>query len=292
MSGLNIMEPEGFVEVCPGEIKPEDKRMEKMDGKEFLPKLPATFLVLGSCGSGKSSCLWSMMTKGYVFGDKKKKSIFDEMLIYLGTLDAKSSFEKFPCDNKLILTEFEPISFKEYQDDLQEHQQQRLDKGKSMLNTAVIFDDFFGANLFKKSKVGDAPPIEKLALTSRHLSNASIFYLSQAYKQSGFTSPSIRANLTTIILYKMPINETRKIFEEYAENYEVDELQHHYDMVMAEKPYSFIVWDRRRDMSKDRWTKGFTTPLPPSAKTKMLEKMRNGAVSGMEMKREESSDEE
>jgi hypothetical protein len=124
----------------------------------------------------------------------------------------------------------------------------------------------FGANLMKKSKVGDASPIEKLALTSRHESNATIFYCSQAYKNSGFASPAVRANITTIILYKMARNEVRKIAEEYCENYEIDEFIDHYDRAIAKKPYNFLVWDRRRDMSKDRWTEGFTTPLPPSRK--------------------------
>jgi len=256
----------GFVEVMPSEVKPKDKKMDKLDAK-FLPALPATFLILGQCGSGKSSCLWSLMSKGYVYGETKKKSIFHELLVYLGTLDSKPSFEKMPVENKLILTEFDPIVFDEYCDDLKEHQMERLEKNKPMLNTAIIFDDFFGASLMRKSKVGSAAPVEKLCLTSRHEQNSSIFYCSQAYKNSGFTSPAVRANITTIILYKMARNEVRKIAEEYAEQYDVDEFIEHYDRAMARRPYNFLVWDRRRSMDKDRWTEGFTTPLPPSRKT-------------------------
>ena len=144
---------------------------------------------------------------------------------------------------------------------------ERLEKNKPMLNTAIIFDDFFGAALMRKSKVGSAAPVEKLCLTSRHEQNSSIFYCSQAYKNSGFTSPAVRANITTIILYKMARNEVRKIAEEYAEQYDVDEFIEHYDRAMARRPYNFLVWDRRRSMDKDRWTEGFTTPLPPSRKT-------------------------
>ena len=256
---------ESFVEVMPSEIKPRDKRLDNLDYK-FLPDLPATFLILGQCGSGKSSCLWSLMTKGYVTGKTKKKSVFHEMLIYLGTLDGVDSFEKMPCDNKLILTEFEPETFDEYQEDLHKHQQERLEKNKPMLNTCVIFDDFAGENLMKKSKVGGAPPIQKLCLTSRHFSNASIFYLTQFYKATGFTSPGVRANITTLVVYKMARNEIRKIAEEYAEDYDVDEWCEIYDRYMSTKPYVFVVWDRRRDMSKGRWTFGFSKPFPPSRK--------------------------
>jgi len=281
------MDEDNFVEVMPSEVKPKDKRMEKMDGAEFLPSLPATFLVLGQCGSGKSSILWSLLTKGYVTGETKKKSIFDEMLIYLGTLDAKGSFEKLPCDNKLILTEFEPQSFNEYQDDLKTHQLERLEKGKSMLNSCIIFDDFAGANLMKKSKVGDAPPIQKLCLTSRHEANATIFYLSQFYKATGFTSPGVRANVTTLIVSKMPRNEIHKIAEEYSEDYEPDEWVQIYDRYMATKPYVFVVWDRRRPANAGRWSFGFTKPFPPSAKMTEFNKGK-----AMEMERAESSSDE
>jgi len=258
------MSDRDFIEVCPSEIKPRDKRFDKME-YEFLPALPATFLILGQCGSGKSSCLWSLMTKGYVYG-KKKKSVFDELLVFLGTLDSKSSFEKMPVENKLILTEFDPVVFDEYCDDLKKHQLEKLEEGKVPLNTAIIWDDYVGNNLMRKAKVGGAPPIEKLCLTSRHEQNATMFYCSQAYKNTGFTSPSVRANITTIILYKMARNEVRKIAEEYAESYEVDEFIDHYDRIIAKKPYNFLVWDRRRPMNRDRWTEGFTTPLPPSKK--------------------------
>lgn len=261
------MDEKDFIEVMPSEIKPKDKRFEKMELK-FLPDIPSTFLILGGCGSGKSSFLWSIMTKGYVYKSKtgKVKSLFHEMICFLGTQDAKESFEKMPIENKLILDDFDPVVFDEYQTDLKKHQLERLEKGKPMLNIALIFDDFAGANLMKKAKVNGAPPIEKLCLTSRHESNTTIFYCSQFYKNTGFTSPSVRANVTTIIVYKMAKNEVLKIAEEYSEQYGVEEWIEHYDKVMASRPFAFVTWDRRRPMNEDRWYEGFTKPFPPSKK--------------------------
>lgn len=262
------MNERGFIEVMPSEIKPKDKRLDKIEAK-FLPTLPATFLILGQCGSGKSSCLWSLMSKGYVYKSKKgkPKSVFHELLVYLGTLDSRASFEKMPVENIGIFTEFDPVIFDEYCEDLKRHQMEKLAKGQAPLNSCIIFDDFASTNLMKRAKVNGAPPIEKLCLTSRHEQNATIFYCSQFYKNTGFTSPAVRANLTTIILYKMPVNEVRKVAEEYAEMYEVDEFIELYDRVMASKPYAFLVWDRRRNLQKDRWSIGFSEPLPPSRKT-------------------------
>jgi hypothetical protein len=251
-------------EVIPSENKPVDKRIEKMD-KKFLPKLPATFYILGNCGSGKSSILWTLLTQGYVYG-KKDKSIFDEALIYLGTLDAREAFEKLPIKNKLILEEYDPITFEEYQNDLKQHQMEKLEKKQSPLNSVIIFDDFVGAGLMKKPRPNVPPPVEKLALTSRHECNATIFFCSQVYKNSGFSAPSVRNNITTFVISRMSHQELVKISEELSENYEPDEWLEIYYEVMKE-PYNFVVLDRRRPAHTDRWTIKFHTPFPPSKKT-------------------------
>lgn len=251
-------------EVIPAENKPKDKRFDKMEA-QFLPKLPATFYILGSCGSGKSSILWTLLTKGYIYG-KKGKSIFDEAVIYLGTLDAKESFEKLPIKNKLILDEYEPAVFESYQEGLKAHQMELLEKNKAPLNSLIIFDDFVGAGLMKKPRPNVPPPIEKLALTSRHEANATLVMNSQVYKNSGFSAPSVRNNITTFIVSRMSHQELVKIAEELSEDYTPDEWLEHYDKAMASEPYNFVVLDRRRPFP-DRWTIKFHTPFPPSKKT-------------------------
>lgn len=254
-------------EVVPAEDKPKDKRLDKVEAK-FLPKLPATFYVLGSCGSGKSSILWTLLTKGYVYQSKKgkPKSVFDEALIYLGTLDARDSFEKLPIKNKLVLQEYDPESFEQYQNDLKANQMERLEKNKPAMNTLLVFDDFVGAGLMKKPRPNVAPPVEKLALTSRHETNTTIFFCSQVYKNSGFSAPSVRNNITVFIVSKMSRQELMKIAEELSEDYEPDEWLHHYDIIMAKEPYNFVVLDRRRPIG-DRWSIKFHTAFPTSKKT-------------------------
>jgi len=255
--------------VVPSEDKPHDKRMDKLEA-QFLPKLPATFYILGKCGSGKSSILWTLLTKGYVFG-KGRKSVFDEALIYLGTLDAKESFEKLPIKNKLILDEYDPADFEEYQEDLKQHQMEKLSKKKPPLNTIIIFDDFVGAGLMKKPRPNVPPPIEKLALTSRHEANATLVFASQVYKNSGFSAPSVRNNITTFVVSAMSRPELMKIAEELSEDYDPLEWIEIYDRIMAKKPYNFVVMDRRRPMGA-RWTERFSIPFPPAKRTLELQK--------------------
>jgi hypothetical protein len=258
--------------VIPAEDKPHDKRMDKLEAK-FLPKLPGTFYVLGSCGSGKSSILWTLLTEGYMYrkGKGGLKSIFDECIIYLGTLDAKDAFEKLPIENTLILEEFDPESFDEYMTDLKQHQMEKLAKKKPLLNTLLIFDDFVGVNLMKKPKPNMAPPIEKLALTSRHEANCSIFFCSQVYKNTGFSRPSIRNNITTYIISQMSRGELAKIAEEMADEYEPDEWLYHYDVIMAKRPYNFVTYDRRRSKGM-KWLERFSEPFPPPQRMNNIKK--------------------
>jgi hypothetical protein len=257
--------------VIPAEDKPKDKRLAKLD--KSLCKLPANIFCMGSCGSGKSSILWSLLTQGFIYG-KKKKSVFDEALIYLGTLDAKETFEKkLPIENKLVLDEFEAESFSEYLNDLKAHQMEKLEDGKPPLNTLIIFDDMLGEALLKRPKTGGPAPLQRLTISSRHECNTTIIFNSQVYKNSGFSTPSIRNNITTYIISRMSRAEIEKIAEEISDDYEPEEWIAIYDKIIASKPYNFVVFDTRRPIAEGRWTEKFHIPFPKSRKRIEMEKL-------------------
>jgi GTPase SAR1 family protein len=246
------------IEVMPAEKKPKDRRIDKINFKD-LPKIPANILLLGRCGSGKSSILYSLLTKGFTYGPKHK-SLFDEAVFYIGTLDAKHIFENLPIKNSLVLEEFDPIDFSNYLDDLRTHQLEKLEKKKPPMNTLICFDDFVGAALMKR--INNKPsPLEKLVLTSRHEANATIMFCSQVYRNSGFANPTVRNNLTTIILAQMSRIELEKISEEYSGDMTKDEFIGIYDRIMAKRPYNFMVMDSRRPLNA-RWTEQFSIPIP------------------------------
>ena len=246
------------IEVMPAEKKPKDRRIEKINYKD-LPKIPANILLLGRCGSGKSSILYTLLTKGFTYGPKNK-SIFDEALFYIGTLDAKHIFEKLPIKNSLVLEEFDAQDFERYLDDLRAHQLEKLAKNKPPMNTLICFDDFVGAALMKRLNT-KASPLEKLVLTSRHEANATIMFCSQVYKSSGFSTPTVRNNLTTIILAQMSRTELEKIAEEFSGDMTKDEFINIYDKIMAKRAYNFMVMDTRRPLNA-RWTEQFSIPIP------------------------------
>ena len=128
------------IEPIPSETNRKiDPRLAKM--KYHICKLPATFQILGRCGSGKSSVLWSLLTKAFVY---RNKSIFHEIVVYLGSMDSVETFKTLPCKNLVILHEFIASDFEKYLDDLKKTQMDRINLGKAPLNIAVVFDDFVG----------------------------------------------------------------------------------------------------------------------------------------------------
>lgn len=241
----------------PSELKPKDKRMEKLRYKE-LPKLPVTMVQLGRVGSGKSSILYSLLTEGYVYG-KNKKSVFDEMIFYVGNKESNAALEKIKCSNKCILHDFVETDFEEYLDNLKQHQLERLEKNRHPLQVAVVFDDMAGVQLLKKQKNKNYSVLERLLLTSRHEAHCSVFFLSQVYKSGGFTTPLCRNNVMCWTISNMSKPEMEKIAEDHSQQYSPKEFLALYNKAM-EKPYNFITVDYRRPLNERIWER-FSGPL-------------------------------
>lgn len=241
----------------PSEFKPKDKRIEKLRYKE-LPKLPVTMVQLGRVGSGKSSILYSLLTEGYVYG-KSKRSVFDEMIFYVGNKESNAALQKIKCSNKCILHEFVDTDFEEYLENLKQHQLERLDKGKPPLQVGIVFDDMAGVQLLKKQKGKSYSVLERLLLTSRHEAHASVFFLSQVYKSGGFTTPLCRNNVMCWTISNMSKPEMEKIAEDHSQQYSPKEFIAMYNKAM-ETPYNFITIDYRRPLNERIWER-FAHPL-------------------------------
>ena len=241
----------------PSENKPKDKRIDKLRYKD-LPKLPVTMVQLGRVGSGKSSILYSLLTEGYVYG-KNKKSVFDEIVFYIGNKESNQAFEKIKCDNKVILHDFNEQDLEEYLENLKEHNLERLEKNKHPIQAAIILDDMAGVQLLKKQKGKPYSVMERLLLTSRHEANCSVFFLSQVYKSGGFTSPLCRNNVMCWTISNMSKPEMEKIAEDHSQQYSPKEFIAMYNKAM-EKPFNFITIDYRRALNERIWEQ-FTGPL-------------------------------
>lgn len=245
------------IKPIPSEEKPVDKRLLKLKHKEILPKIPSNIMLLGRCGSGKSSALYTILNEGYTFQSKggKKKSVFDEMIIYLGTMDSVTTFKKLPCKNLIVCHEFVASDFEEYLDDLKKHQMEKLEAGKPPLNVCIVFDDFVGMGLLKKSG-GKASPLERLMLTSRHECNATVIFCSQTYKNNGLANPTVRNNVNYYFLHTLARSDVEKIAQEHCCYLTEDEFIDLYDHV-HQKPYNFMMIDYKVVEDSKRFRDGF-----------------------------------
>ena len=247
------------IKVIPAQNAIPDKKIEAMKNRDVLPEIPTNIMLLGRCKSGKSSMLYSLLTDMLVYG-KSKKSVFDEMIIYLGTQDSVDAFESINCKNKIILHEFDADDFEDYLEDLKKHQMEKIEKGKKPLNVCIVFDDFVGEAALKPNKKGKAPVLQRLALTSRHECNATIIMASQCYKSNGLANPALRNNIHYYIMYALARNDLEKIVEEHQGFYEKDELMDHFLKVYQE-PYKFVMINYNKPEHL-RYTEGFTKLLP------------------------------
>ena len=248
------------ISVIPAQNAITDKKIQSMRNRDILPEIPTNIMLLGRCKSGKSSMLYSLLTDMLVYG-KNKKSVFDEMIIYLGTQDSIHAFESINCKNKIILHDFDGLDFEQYLNDLKVSQMEKIEKGKKPLNVCIVFDDFVGEGALKPTKNGKAPILQRLALTSRHECNATIIMASQSYKSNGLANPALRNNIHYYIMYALARNDLEKIIEEHQGFYEKDELMDHFLKVYQE-PYKFIMINYNKPEHL-RYTEGFTKLLPP-----------------------------
>jgi len=244
------------VNVIPSENRPKDKRMEQMPYAE-LPKLPALIMLVGSAGAGKSSILYSLLKDGFTYGPKKK-SIFDEASIFLGTMDSMEVFEKLPIKNLVVLTDFVPEPFAQYMTDLETHQIERLQKNKPMLNALIAFDDYAAKGLMKHYD-GKNSPLEQLCVTSRHY-NCSIAFCSQIYKNSGFSNPTVRNQINVWIISRVSLPELRKIAEDHCNYLTPKQFIAVYNKIMLKSKYNFLVINYQKPYA-ERITEQFNIPI-------------------------------
>ncbi len=256
------------IKVIPAQNAIVDKKIQSMKNRDILPEIPTNIMLLGRCKSGKSSMLYSLLTDMLVYG-KNKKSVFQEMIIFLGTQDSVDAFASINCENKIILHEFDANDFEQYLIDLKTHQMEKIANGKKPLSVCIVFDDFVGEAALKPTKNGKAPILQRLALTSRHECNATIIMASQCYKSNGLANPALRNNIHYYIMYALARNDLEKIVEEHQGFYEKDELMDHFLKVYQE-PYKFVMINYNKPEHL-RYTEGFTKLLPaPKAMEKSL----------------------
>ena len=227
MSASLVIEPIPQRETLPD--KKRDKLVERHG--PLLPITPATAIIYGRIGSGKTSIMYSWLKNLF-------PRYYDEVVIFCGTGDSREAFEALPQKNILFLTDYDDESFTEYINKLREDQMERLEKGKRALNVCICFDDIVFSNAIAKGGRSGSM-VERLMLVCRHELNATVLIACQHSKQ---ITPAMRNNTLYHIICGVQRNDLMKIAEEHANHLTYDEFIAMYNHVHRQK-HQFIVVD-------------------------------------------------
>jgi DNA replication protein DnaC len=216
-----------------------DKKAQQLHKKLIKP--PFVFLLVGSAGTGKSSLIWTMLSKWY-------KPYFDLLVIYNGVKDADDTYNSL-ADKKttvLLRNEWDAQQFENFLNVLEDEQQKLREEGKRIRHVCLVFDDFITQNIMKASHVS----ILDRAVANRRHYGLSIILSTQSYK---WVNRSFRClNCSGIFLTGVNKDDLKMIAEEHATaEHTPNDIIKKYGKTM-DKPYSVFVIDYK-DHFKNRF---------------------------------------
>lgn len=161
-------------QVIPSELDNENEtRFKTLVGHQFLVKFPFAISVIGSCGSGKSSTIWSMVKKFY-------KNAFDLIIIYNGTKDSNEAWQSLESKKTEVIlkNKFNMVDFKKVIETIGNSNDELRKKKKKRINVLFVFDDMASKDILHPQR---RDSVLEALLNRRHI-NVSFIFASQRYK--------------------------------------------------------------------------------------------------------------
>lgn len=210
-----------------------------------LPSLPASYLVIGRSGSGKSTVLYNLLTSPELLGN------YFSFVFVFSDVKTDDILKQLDLPEENYITDFDDDKIYEILDTIEGKIGDIDEKVAEEFKIAFIFDDILNKQKFLR---GDA--MRKLASTNRHYL-VSWFILSQYYRA---IPPIIRQNASGVIFFPSSMMEIEKLADENTEPNQtkkefIDIVQH-----ATNDKHSFLFINRKDDTGK-RLRKGFDTIL-------------------------------
>ena len=226
--------------IIPSETNKTDKRFNKLKLNLYGLNPPFVLVLLGTCGSGKTSYSYSII--------KNLKKYYDIILIYSSTRDSKEAWKQLETKKSDVIVQnrFNPDELEDFLDDIQNENVERLDDKKKPLNTLVLFDDMIFSNTMDKMR-GNI--IDHIISIHRHKDiNVSLLFCSQSYTA---LSRNLRVlNCSAVFLFQVNKTDLERIAEEHSGLLDKDEFITIFKQLRKTDKYAPFVINYKKPLEK------------------------------------------
>jgi len=211
--------------------------------KDILPKLPASYLVIGRSGSGKSTVLYNLLTSPELLGG------YFNFIFVFSDVKADDILTKLELPKENYIQDFDDDTIDGILKKLEQKiENDGLEKCAPEYKVAFIFDDILNRQKFLKGN-----SMRKLASANRHFL-VSWFVLSQYYKA---IPPVIRTNASAIIYFPASLAENERLSDEQClPGMSKKDFIELIDYATSE-PYSFMFINNKAKKASEKIRKGF-----------------------------------
>jgi hypothetical protein len=216
----------------PVDTETKDLKVEKLDKRLFSH--PFRAVLVASSGGGKSSFLYSFISKPDMY-----KDFFDKILVWNGSPRYNDQFKKIK--NLEVYNKFDEEEIKNIVDEIRVIQKQRKDDGLRYYRFLLIFDDYSSKGLVNKGSVNI---IDDIFCSGRN-AGISIIITSQVYKH--INRNCRMTNVTHLVI--MGVN--KKMLEEIADEHQsefasTDDIVNIYKHIKSKDEYGHLIVDYTR----------------------------------------------
>lgn len=216
----------------PVDTETKDLKVEKLDKRLFSH--PFRAVLVASSGGGKSSFLYSLISKPDMY-----KDFFDKILVWNGSPRYNDQFKKIK--NCEVYNKFDEEEIKNIVDEIRIIQKQRKDDGLRYYRFLLIFDDYSSKGLVNKGSVNI---IDDIFCSGRN-AGISIIITSQVYKH--INRNCRMTNVTHLVI--MGVN--KKMLEEIADEHQsefasTDDIVNIYKHIKSKDEYGHLIVDYTR----------------------------------------------
>lgn len=186
-------------------LKMRDKTDKYTIEKKNIPSMPFRMVISAPSGAGKTNMLGSfLLLDEYYYKDLDPDYIF----IFSGSLTEqklKIIIDKLDIPPSNLFNDYDELALETIYDMLVEDYNEAIENKKKPKQSLIILDDLGYKALFKNTRKNNQ--VERLFMNGRKYLINTILVLQRITQ----CSPSIRSNLTTLILGKVPNKELELI---------------------------------------------------------------------------------